>query len=42
MGSYLTANPAIATEIRAAMNESIAYSQATSRGQADPRQRPEA
>jgi NitT/TauT family transport system substrate-binding protein len=28
MGSYLTANPAIATEFRAAMNESIAYSQA--------------
>jgi NitT/TauT family transport system substrate-binding protein len=28
MGSYLSANPAIAAEFRAAMNESIAYSQA--------------
>ncbi|MGH3252458.1 MAG: ABC transporter substrate-binding protein, partial [Trebonia sp.] len=27
MGSYLSANPTIATEFRAAMNESIAYSQ---------------
>jgi len=28
MGSYLTANPTVAAEFRAAMNESIAYSQA--------------
>ena len=27
MGSYLSANPTVAAEFRAAMNESIAYSQ---------------